>query len=402
MNTKNKFNPSIDFYFLFLFSVVMFVLVLVSFYKQANPEWKKYQKQFKHYLSENVGSEIAQAFEMSVKQIWLPELSGVDRCISCHVGYDNPNLADAPQPFTAHPDIEPHSIPSMGCTICHGGQGFALKKKDAHGEIKHWEEPLFGKKLAEKYGFTENALLELKCNICHRRDEDTPGLKRINLAKKLITQKRNCRTCHRIDGVGGKTGPDLTFVGDKHAERFDFSNIKEKILTSGRPLSMLSWHFEHFKNPKAVVPDSKMPFSKYTDDEAWALALMMMSWKNINLPILLVPKEKKVEMPELVEVEREGRSLVDWGKQLFQDKFCADCHTIGGGVEVGPDLLGVTQKREKDWLRRMIRNPEVMEESDPITMELYKEYDEVGMVVEDLTDEEIEAIIEYLQSVGKK
>ncbi|MFQ5865194.1 MAG: c-type cytochrome [bacterium] len=396
---KEKFNPHIDFYWLFIFSLLLFILVLISFYKQANPEWKKYQQEFKKYLEENINPESASAFDFSVKQIWLPELNRVDRCISCHLGYDNPNLVEAPQPFTAHPDIKPHSVPKMGCTICHGGQGFALKKKDAHGEIEHWEEPLLGKRLAKKYGFTnENALIQIKCNICHRRDEETPGVERMNLAKKLLTQKRDCRTCHIIDGVGGKTGPDLTFVGDKPAERFDFSNIKEKILASGRPLSILSWHFEHFKNPKAVVPDSKMPFSKYTDEEAWALALMMMSWKDINLPIMLIPKERKEEPPKEAKVERGGRPLEEWGKELFEEKYCSECHTIGGGVEVGPDLKGVTKTRDIEWLKKMILNPEEMEQTDPVAKELYQKYEEVGMVTEELTEEEVEAIIKYLES----
>jgi len=401
---KKDFNPFKDFYWLALLSLLLFVLVIVAFYKENNPEWKQYQRAFKEYLEENVSQEAASAFEFSVKQIWLPELNKVDRCISCHLGYDQPDLTEAPEPFAAHPDIKPHNVLKMGCTICHGGQGFALKKKDAHGEIEHWEEPLLGKKLAKKYGLKdEGALIQINCNICHRRDEDTAGTDMINLAKSLLPRKKKCQNCHIIDGKGGKKGADLTFIGDKPPERFDFSQIKDKLIHSGKPLSMLSWHFEHFMNPKAVVPDSKMPYVKYSEEEAWALSMLMMSWRDIRLPVMLMPKGKREEWPSPEEkVEREELSVVEWGKELFENKGCSECHTIGGGVEVGPDLRGITKIRDWQWLRRMILEPEEMEQTDPLAKKLYQEYDEAGMPTEELTEEEVEAILKYIESFDKK
>ena len=403
MKEKNSFNPRKDFYWLSFFSILLFILVMIAFYKQANPEWKKHQREFKKYLEESVSLEAASAVEYSVKQIWLPELNRVDRCVSCHMGYDQPGLVDAPQPFTAHSDIEPHSVLKMGCTVCHGGQGFALKKKDAHGEIKHWEEPLFGSKLARKYGFQKkNVLIQISCNVCHRRDEDTSGMEMINLSKKLLMGKNKCQTCHIIDGRGGKISSDLTYIGDKPAERFDFSQIEDKLSQSGRPLSMLSWHFEHFMNPEAVIADSKMPYVEYSEEEAWALALLMMSWKDVNLPIMLMPKGKKDEVPSVEEKDERGKlSPVEWGKELFVNKNCSECHTIGEGVEIGPDLKGLTKIRDIKWLRKMILDPEKMERTDPLAKKLYLEYEELGMPTEKMTEEEVEAIIKYIESFDK-
>lgn len=42
---------------------------------------------------------------------------------------------------------------------------------------------------------------------------------------------------------------------------------------------------------------------------------------------------------------------------------CANCHTVGGGRLTGPDLKGVTERREREWLVRLLQNPRAMIES---------------------------------------
>jgi cytochrome c2 len=401
LTEKNRFQPLRDFYSLSLLSVVLLALVAVSFHKQTNPEWRKYQKEFNDYLKKTVSSKSSSAVEISVKQIWLPALGRVDRCITCHLGYDMPGLTEAPEPFKSHPDMGPHEASKMGCTLCHGGQGYAVNKKEAHGDIKHWEDPLLGASLAEKYGLEEpQILIQIKCNVCHRRDRETPGMEMINLAKQLLTQKKRCDACHVIDGKGGKSGPDLTFVGDKPAERFDFSQIKNRPGGSGKPLSVLSWHYEHFLDPAAVVPDTKMPRVEYSEKEAWALSMLMMSWRNISLPMMLVPtRTVDTEVPAAEETAAAGEPEIEWGKRLFASKGCADCHTIGQGVEAGPDLRGLMDRREAGWVSRMILDPERMEKTDALAKEMYDQFDELGMPTVEITEAEVEAIIKYIASI---
>ena len=44
------------------------------------------------------------------------------------------------------------------------------------------------------------------------------------------------------------------------------------------------------------------------------------------------------------------------GQILFK-KICAPCHTVGVGDRIGPDLLDVTVRRNRQWLEQMIMNP---------------------------------------------
>ncbi|MDA2920281.1 cytochrome c [Desulfobacterota bacterium AH_259_B03_O07] len=92
----------------------------------------------------------------------------------------------------------------------------------------------------------------------------------------------------------------------------------------------------------------------------------------------------------------DKEELHENGEELFQSKGCVACHTIGKGKLTGPDLLGVTERREEEWLRNWLKNPDTMIFSDPIAKELLKEYF-VPMPNQGLTDEDIEVFITYFK-----
>jgi mono/diheme cytochrome c family protein len=49
------------------------------------------------------------------------------------------------------------------------------------------------------------------------------------------------------------------------------------------------------------------------------------------------------------------------GRQLFVEKNCINCHSIGGvGAKTGLDLLGVTSKHSIEWLDEQLVNPELV------------------------------------------
>ncbi len=84
------------------------------------------------------------------------------------------------------------------------------------------------------------------------------------------------------------------------------------------------------------------------------------------------------------------------GQAIFQQK-CTACHTIGRGNLVGPDLQGVTARRERSWLVRWISAPDrMLAEKDPIATQLLQEYSNVPMPNLALTEAEVSALIAYL------
>src|SRR3972149_6907885 len=61
------------------------------------------------------------------------------------------------------------------------------------------------------------------------------------------------------------------------------------------------------------------------------------------------------------------------GEEVFEAN-CKACHTIGGGKLVGPDLKGVTERRQTDWIKQFIIKPdEVLASGDPVAKQLLDE-----------------------------
>ena len=70
---------------------------------------------------------------------------------------------------------------------------------------------------------------------------------------------------------------------------------------------------------------------------------------------------------------------------------------------MGPDLAGVTSRREESWLIRQIKEPDsLVAENDPVAMQLLQEANGVPMVALGLSDAEVAAVIAYLKAIEQQ
>lgn len=93
------------------------------------------------------------------------------------------------------------------------------------------------------------------------------------------------------------------------------------------------------------------------------------------------------------------------GETLFRTR-CAACHSLGptdgettGMRDVGPDLLGVTARRDPVWLTRWIREPDrMLAEKDPQALALFAQYNQVRMPNLGLNQDDTQALLEFLRA----
>ncbi|MEE8431242.1 MAG: copper chaperone PCu(A)C, partial [Candidatus Desulfatibia sp.] len=93
------------------------------------------------------------------------------------------------------------------------------------------------------------------------------------------------------------------------------------------------------------------------------------------------------------------------GEQIFRTR-CVSCHSLTGtelAGALGPDLLGVTEKRELQWLLDWLKAPDQMlKKKDPIAMALYKQYNNLAMPNMRLNQQEAVDLIDYMDVKSKR
>lgn len=294
------------FWVLFLSTSVLFIFAIFAAYRAFSPEWADYQAEYKKELVKIVKDEAAKSkarsLPIEIQQMYLADLNGIDRCTSCHIGFDNPLMAKSKVPLKEHSGdyLKVHSAEKFGCTVCHYGQGRATNRKEAHGlgHDTHWDFPI----IPAKY-------LQSACAQCHDAAMlQAKGWDQAAKGEKLVNEK-GCRGCHKLNNVGGILGKALEGVGSKPIAYFPMGAVQGEKTT-------YSWFKQHFIDPRNLVPESEMKVS-VTDEEADLLTTYVLSLR-------------AGEMPKQYRrfVITDGAKQPADGETLYK-RYCIACHGEG-------------------------------------------------------------------------
>jgi len=229
--------------------------------------------------------------DLRLRQIVNPQLKVTDRCVTCHVGMASGEQITTDQKVGAAHKPVVHSPTEIGCTVCHGGQGQATEKDDAHGNVHFWTEPM----LPAKYAYAS-------CGTCHT-PLNVPNLPTLENARKTF-ERLDCYACHRLDGRGGTLRPGGNVTG---MEGPDLSHVGLKGYNA-------EWYAAHLRK------------SQQGTDEAWKTSFREVS--EADRAALKIFLETQMGAPKLIEA-----------KAQFNSVGCAGCHTVGTfGGDAGVNL----------------------------------------------------------------
>tara|TARA_B100001142_G_C14336461_1_gene656093 strand:+ start:120 stop:1334 length:1215 start_codon:yes stop_codon:yes gene_type:complete len=86
------------------------------------------------------------------------------------------------------------------------------------------------------------------------------------------------------------------------------------------------------------------------------------------------------------------------GEKLFKQN-CTACHMMTEAKLVGPGLKGVTEKYDKEWLVKWIRNSQqLIASGDERAIKIFEEYDKSVMTSFDFSDDEFSDLLAYLEN----
>ena len=305
-------DPSRKYRWILLGASILTICFLIAAAVRENfyAEWYRLQKQYRTILNakakDDQGRAIARDFRVELKQISVPQLETVDRCVACHNGIDDPRMTDVSLPHAVHPGdiLQHHPVDRFGCTICHQGQGPATTFHDAMGVDSAWDYPLLDRNLTQS-----------SCLACH--DVAKLPLRQVSLVLegRRLYQEKSCGGCHRLGGRGGTLGPALDNEGAKTKHQLILTHLKP-------PHTTWDWHEAHFRDPSGIVDGSQMKNPALTGPQVLALTVYMLSQRQRDVP-------ESYLAPDKVE-EKAGKLHPQplTGQQVYQ-QYCLACHGEG-------------------------------------------------------------------------
>jgi mono/diheme cytochrome c family protein len=324
-------------------SLIFLAVLAISPFKDYRREWKQYKRSYLRFAQSRPDTKRLTAdYSPSIDQIWLPGMSVVDRCTTCHQGITQASLADrsVPQPFRAHPPI-PHNVREWGCTICHRGQGPATEVAEAHESTLAWEQPVL-----------PTHFIQASCGTCHHSDlPQTPQLTR----GRQVLAELNCQGCHKLQGIArpDMLGPDLSSVGTKVTREWIYKWLKE-------PRTVVDKDGNVTLNGYETEEEPRMPKFRLTEAELRALSGYLSVQKAKPLVLYKIS-------PTVVAAWSKNPELISQGELRFRQMFCSTCHSLAVtragetkliGGDIGPELTKVGSKVNPDWLINWLRDPE--------------------------------------------
>ncbi len=350
--------------------------------------WKEIRGQFNE-IAAAIGQ---QPVPIEIVQVINPDLGVVDRCQTCHPAIDRAGFEseEIPLQFRTHPRRKEllgknHPVESVGCTVCHHGQGAQTKgvgsQPFAHGRLDpYWERPLLKGKMVQS-----------TCVQCHDQELEIPGAEAFNRGRAIFEDRR-CFGCHttKVFESDFEAGPDLAYTRAKHSPEFleEWVRMPEGIRADTRMPQFWPQPVEPATGELSPEGSERYEaWQKLKEEEPKAIAAFLGSMR----------APKPLEGWKQPAGSRE--ESIAAGKQLFDTIGCRGCHRLGpeadseqpsnSEADFGPQLDRQGEKSTAAWLAAWLANPGTLRPS-------------TRMPDFRLTSDEVDLLTSYLVSLRKE
>ena len=385
-------------------------------YRKARAELNKFKQKL------NIAAASASSvddFDVEIRQLVNLDDWMVDRCTSCHLGAEYPEIRyledagnpDYKQPFLAHsrPELlEIHPISEFGCSYCHSGAGpLANDVERAHGNYHKTPWPMHPKGMEEagcvdchrsqleldhSTTFIEGKTLfhKLGCWGCHKyvgfaswEEETKANASSISKAEAaynaLLSDIQGAdesgASAAQIDALTLELATAQTKLDALQLRGLELNNESKRVgpnLKEIRKKVRPEWLPSWIANPHDFRVDTNMP-NFYLDqkpEEVQAISAYL--WQNAQQPGDGT-KIEPIATPRSASLEEEGR-------QLLLDKGCTGCHRItddlnNDGKETADEVVGhptfaadlswIGDKANRDYIASWVQDPR---KHNPVTV----------------------------------
>ncbi len=191
---------------------------------------------------------------------------------------------------------------------------------------------------------------------------------------------------------------DTPAVMKKHAEAFHAG--PGWLFLTGKPEDIAVVRYKLGERSKSLTDHGNGAMAGNGATGEWERTSLFEDTGKLALVVLNMDpvfRAKRGSQPGTSYAEMTAIPYVNQPGQALFVKACSSCHTIGQGDHVGPDLQGVTSRRDRAWLSQFLQAPNVMRaKKDPIAVGLSAKFPGVVMPNLGLSEADVGDLLAYL------
>ena len=254
-------------------------LVAAAVRENVSADWRGHQAVFRGILLTKAKDDAARAtarnLPIEIRQVVVPALHTVDRCVTCHLGIDDPGWRTSPiriarTPSGCSPSTGWKSSVARSATRVRARRSTSTRprRKTTSGTTRCCLR-------SSRRPRARRAMIPARCPRARSRSS----------CSACDCSSRKAATAATNSTARAAAGPALDNEGLKTKHQFVRASLKGS-------QTNWNWFAEHFRDPAGIVAGSLMPMPALSQPQVEALTVYMLSLRQRDLPAEYLAPDK--------------------------------------------------------------------------------------------------------------